>query len=90
HKAGAAVRAVAGGDLTQRLTADSRDELGQLLLELDDMTQNLSRMVSSVRQGCDELNVAAAEIAQGNADLSARTENQASSLEETAASVEQM
>jgi methyl-accepting chemotaxis protein len=43
-----------------------------------------------VRQGCDQLNVAAAEIAQGNADLSARTENQASSLEETAASVEQM
>ncbi|RTL19588.1 MAG: HAMP domain-containing protein [Burkholderiales bacterium] len=90
RKAGAAVRAVAGGDLTQRLSADSRDELGQLLLELDDMTQNLARMVSSVRQGCDELNVAAAEIAQGNADLSARTENQASNLEQTAASVEQM
>ncbi|RZL36519.1 MAG: HAMP domain-containing protein, partial [Rubrivivax sp.] len=85
-----AVRAVAGGDLTQRLEGGGRDELGQLLSMLDDMTQNLARMVSGVRNGCDQLNVAAAEIAQGNADLSSRTESQASSLEETAASVEQM
>ena len=85
-----AVKAVAGGDLTQRLSSSSRDELGQLLVMLDEMTLNLARMVSGVRQGCDQLNVAAAEIAQGNADLSARTESQASSLEETAASVEQM
>ncbi len=85
-----AVRAVAAGDLTQRLHSTARDELGQLLTMLDEMTQNLARMVSGVRQGCDQLNVAASEIAQGNADLSARTESQASSLEQTAASVEQM
>jgi len=88
--ASAAVKAVAAGDLTQRVASSGRDELGQLLTMLDDMTQNLARMVSGVRNGCDQLNVAAAEIAQGNADLSARTESQASSLEETAASVEQM
>ena len=34
--------------------------------------------------------LAAGEIAQGNADLSARTESQASALEETAASMEQL
>ncbi|MEO6281061.1 methyl-accepting chemotaxis protein [Roseateles sp.] len=90
QRASDAVRAVAGGDLTQRLQSNGRDELGQLLSMLDEMTQNLARMVSGVRQGCEQLNVAAAEIAQGNADLSARTESQASSLEETAASVEQM
>jgi methyl-accepting chemotaxis protein len=90
QRASDAVKAVADGDLTQRLQSSGRDELGQLLSMLDEMTQNLARMVSGVRQGCDQLNVAAAEIAQGNADLSARTESQASSLEETAASVEQM
>jgi methyl-accepting chemotaxis protein len=90
RQASEAVKAVAGGDLTQRLDSSSRDELGQLLGMLDEMTQNLARMVAGVRMGCDQLNVAAAEIAQGNADLSARTESQASSLEETAASVEQM
>ncbi|MBI3347068.1 MAG: MCP four helix bundle domain-containing protein [Burkholderiales bacterium] len=90
QRASEAVKAVAGGDLTMRLHSSSRDELGALLTMLDDMTQNLAGMVSGVRNGCDQLNVAAAEIAQGNADLSARTESQASSLEETAASVEQM
>ncbi|WP_457443744.1 methyl-accepting chemotaxis protein [Roseateles sp. P5_E4] len=90
QRASDAVRAVAAGDLTQRLQSSSRDELGQLLTMLDEMTQNLARMVSGVRLGCDQLSVAAAEIAQGNADLSARTESQASSLEQTAASVEQM
>ena len=89
-QASTAVRAVASGDLTQRVSSSSRDELGQLLTMLDDMTTNLARMVSGVRTGCDQINVAAAEIAQGNGDLSARTESQASSLEETAASVEQM
>jgi methyl-accepting chemotaxis protein len=86
----AAVKAVAGGDLTQRLHSDARDELGELVSALDDMTQNLARMVSGVRSGCSEINLAAAEIAHGNSDLSSRTESQASSLEQTAASVEQM
>jgi methyl-accepting chemotaxis protein len=90
QRASEAVKAVAAGDLTQRLQSSSRDELGQLLTMLDEMTLNLARMVAGVRLGCDQLNVAAAEIAQGNADLSSRTESQASSLEETAASVEQM
>jgi methyl-accepting chemotaxis protein len=89
-QASEAVRAVAAGDLTQRLSSSSRDELGQLLTMLDEMTRNLAGMVSGVRTGCEQINVAAAEIAQGNGDLSARTESQASSLEETAASVEQM
>jgi methyl-accepting chemotaxis protein len=90
QRAAEAVKAVAGGDLTQRLQGSSRDELGQLLDGLDEMTQNLARMVAGVRQGCEQINVAAAEIAQGNADLSARTESQASSLEQTAASVEEI
>ncbi|MFN3305251.1 MAG: methyl-accepting chemotaxis protein, partial [Roseateles sp.] len=90
RRASEAVKAVAGGDLTMRLHSSSRDELGQLLTSLDEMTQNLARMVSGVRQGCEQINIASAEIAQSNADLSARTESQASNLEETAASVEQM
>jgi methyl-accepting chemotaxis protein len=90
RRASESVRAVAAGDLTQRVSGSTRDELGTLLTMLDEMTQNLARMVSGVRTGCEQINGAAAEIAQGNGDLSARTESQASSLEETAASVEQM
>jgi methyl-accepting chemotaxis protein len=89
-RASDSVRAVASGDLTQRVHSDSRDELGQLLSMLDDMTLKLAGMVAGVRSGCEQINVAAAEIAQGNGDLSSRTESQASNLQETAASVEEM
>ena len=57
-----AVRAVAGGDLSQRLHSVTRDELGQLLTTLDQMTQNLANMVIDVRNGASEINVAAAEL----------------------------
>jgi methyl-accepting chemotaxis protein len=46
--------------------------------------------VSNVRIGSEGVATASAEIAQGNNDLSARTEQQASSLEETAASMEEL
>ena len=83
-------RAVASGDLRQRVKAQSKDEVGQLIDALDEMTDNLSRAVGEVRQGVDAIATASTQIAQGNSDLSARTEQQASSLEETAASMEEM
>jgi methyl-accepting chemotaxis protein len=43
-----------------------------------------------VRLGADSIAVASGEIANGNLDLSARTEEQAGALEETAASMEQL
>ncbi|MBV8501299.1 MAG: MCP four helix bundle domain-containing protein [Paucibacter sp.] len=90
EQASIALKAVAEGNLTVSVRSESRDELGELLSTLGHMTQNLSRIVAGVRTGCEQINVAAAEIAQGNGDLSSRTESQASNLEETAASVEQM
>jgi methyl-accepting chemotaxis protein len=47
-------------------------------------------LVQVVRQGVDSVSTASGQIAQGNLDLSARTEAQASSLEQTAASMEQL
>ena len=89
-RAASAAQAVANGDLTVDVASDARDELGGLLNTLNDMTRNLSRIVSGVRTGSGQINDSAAEIALGNSDLSSRTESQASNLEETAASVEQM
>lgn len=51
---------------------------------------NLRTVVSDVRQEIDQFSVAVWEIADGNQDLSSRTESQASSLEETVASMEQI
>ncbi|MGC4061214.1 MAG: methyl-accepting chemotaxis protein [Aquabacterium sp.] len=82
--------AVASGDLRTRIVVDRGDETGQLLAALKRMNDNLSGMVSSVRQSADGIATASAEIAAGNDNLSSRTEQQASGLQQTAASMQQM
>jgi len=81
---------VSGGDLSTRIQVVGRDEVGQLLGALNAMQANLVNVVSNVRQGCELVANASSEIAQGNNDLSARTESQASALEQTSASMEEL
>jgi methyl-accepting chemotaxis protein len=81
---------VAQGDLSQSIEITSNDETGQLLAALKIMNDSLAHTVGQVRVGTETIGVASREIASGNADLSARTETQASSLEETASSMEEL
>ncbi|WP_289814568.1 methyl-accepting chemotaxis protein, partial [Acidovorax kalamii] len=81
---------VADGDLSTAIQVTSTDETGQLLAALERMQQSLVNTVSMVRQNSENVSTASSEIAQGNHDLSARTEQQASALEETAASMEEL
>jgi len=82
--------AVAQGNLTHQLASDSKDEIGRLLRALQHMIHNLHGIVARVRVGTDTIDAASREVAQGNMDLSSRTEQQASSLEETASAMEQL
>lgn len=81
---------VAKGDLTLQPMAQSNDEIGRLIAALQHMVSSLHRIVSEVRHGADTIAAAAREVAQGNADLSARTEAQASALQQTASAMEQL
>jgi methyl-accepting chemotaxis protein len=83
-------RSVAAGNLSTQFEAHGTNETAQLLHALNDMQSSLVKVVDNVRQGSESVSTASAEIAQGNNDLSARTEQQASALEETAASMEQL
>ena len=67
-----------------------QDEFGQLLLALQKMDRQLSDTVSGIKASSESVNVAAREIASGNADLSMRTEEQAASLGQTASSMTQL
>ncbi|KQQ39990.1 chemotaxis protein [Duganella sp. Leaf126] len=90
--AGAVVVAqrVASGELSSEVVVVGRDETSELLQALHDMNESLAKTVGEVRAGSELITTAAQEIAAGNADLSARTETQASSLEETASSMEEL
>ena len=81
---------IAQGDLTGEVQANGRDEIAQLMGSLSTMKAGLSRMVGQVRGNADSVATAAREIAQGNADLSQRTEQQAASLQRTASSMEEL
>ena len=80
-------RFVADGDLTASIRNSAKDEPGQLLDALDQMSVTLRGIVAQVRTGSDMIEVASSEVAAGNIDLSARTEEQAASLEQTSATM---
>ncbi|HMC15639.1 MAG TPA: methyl-accepting chemotaxis protein [Albitalea sp.] len=82
--------AMTRGDLTQVIHAEGSDEVARLLKAMSTMKDNLARLVAGVRVNSEHVATASAQIAQGNNDLSARTEEQASALQQTAASMEQL
>jgi len=81
---------VAKGDLSRRIEVNTNDETGMLMLALKQMNENLGNIVGEVRSSTESITTASTQIASGNADLSQRTEQQASSLEETASSLEEL
>ena len=83
-------QAVASGDLTQTARVEGYPEIRVLLHHLNDMSANLRRVVSDVRDASMAVATGGQQVAQGNHDLSARTEQQASSLEQTAAAMHEV
>jgi len=81
---------VAEGDLTVRLSVGRSDEIGELLGALDRMAERLRGVISAMRASSESVLMASGEIAAGNHDLSARTEQQASSLQATVSTVEEL
>jgi len=80
---------IAAGDLSVNIALKA-DDRSSLLYAIKSMRDSFTGIVSRVREGSESVATASAEIAQGNNDLSRRTEGQASALEQTAASMEQL
>lgn len=83
-------QALANGDLTRTMATDYSGEFLALANSMNGSMDKLSEMVSDIRSASTNVFGAAREIAQGNIDLSQRTEAQASSLEQTASAMEQL
>ncbi|HEX7763765.1 MAG TPA: methyl-accepting chemotaxis protein, partial [Cellvibrio sp.] len=82
--------AIAKGDLTETIDADYAGTFGDLKNYCNETTSSLTNMLGEIRVAADTIFTASSEIAQGNADLSSRTEQQAANLEETASSMEEL
>lgn len=84
------IRRVAEGNLSGTHWQGRQLRSGSVVQALHDMEAQLRQTMRDVRQSADASAHAAAEIAQGNQDLSSRTEAAASSLEQTASSMEEL
>ena len=78
------------GDLTKRIMVAGKDELGELSTWFNMFLQRLNNMVVEVKKHASNINVSSQEMALGNQDLSNRTHQQSSSLEETATAMEEI
>jgi len=82
------VNRIAAGDLGQAVVVDG--PASSLLASMQRMQDGLRGMVRRVRDGSESIQQASAEVANGNLDLSTRTEQAAASLEQTSASMQQL
>ncbi len=84
----AVAQRIAGGVLAD--DGNARARAGSVMASMQAMRASLVQVVGTVRSGVESVATASAQIAQGNLDLSSRTEQQAASLQQTAASMEQL
>ena len=85
-------RQIAAGklDVPVPIKRDSGNEIDHLMSSMEQMRQALLSTISQVRDASHTVTHAAQEIASGNIDLASRTEQQASALTQTAASMEEI
>ncbi|EHA17162.1 methyl-accepting chemotaxis protein [Halomonas sp. HAL1] len=78
------------GDLTQRLSEDGRDEVAQIASAFNQFVAKMDGVMLTIRDSSQSVQTAASEIALGGQDLSRRTDNAASSLQQSSASIEEI
>ena len=87
---GAALGALAGGDLTTQIDDTFPPEYAELRIDFNKALIALHEAVGSVSYRVQNINAETSEIASAANDLANRTEKQAATLEQTAVSVRQI
>jgi methyl-accepting chemotaxis protein len=80
---------ISQGELSVTVPVDA-DDKASLMSAIEHTRLSLRSIVQSVREAAKQIELGSGEVAQGNVDLSARTETAASNIQETAASMESL
>ncbi len=80
----------ADGDLTVRVGADGKDEIGQMAASMDAFLEKLHGSMSDVARASGHVASAAMQLSESSEHLSGGAQAQAASIEETASSLEEM
>lgn len=87
----ARARAIASRDLSgEPLVARSKDEIGQLVLSVNEMSASLNGLVSEVRNSASEVAAAATEVAASSEQLNRGIAEQSDQLRQVSSAVEEI
>ncbi|UZR99141.1 methyl-accepting chemotaxis protein [Chondrinema litorale] len=84
---------ISNGDLRIKVERDKfnhKDQIGFLLLKMDDMAKNQRNIIQTVKKGANYINKASVELSSSAGQLSQGASVQASSIEEISSSMEEM
>jgi len=84
------LQTVAAGDFTTRLDVNTKDEVGQMALALNQAVDSVRTVLQEVKLSADSVATASQQLSASAEQLSSGSQEQASSLEETAASLEEI
>jgi methyl-accepting chemotaxis protein len=87
---GSGLDALARGDLTARIESDLTGPFAKLKDDFNTAMQSVGDTLGAVNTSAEEISTGASGIRQASDDLSHRTEQQAASLEETAAAMHEI
>ena len=84
-------QAAIGGRLMERIaTTGKGGQIEAVARSVNALIENMMKVVAEIKRASTEVQTGAQEISAGNASLSQRTEEQSTSLQQTAASMEDM
>jgi methyl-accepting chemotaxis protein len=89
-QAGEAVRKISEGDLTVEIDTKSKDEIGELLINMKGMVYKLREVIEFVRTATGNISAASFQMSSSSQQMSEGATEQAASAEEVASSMEEM
>lgn len=84
------IKAMANGDLTQKITVSTNDEIGEMINQFQIMTDRLKDAIGVIVATSDSIGTSSAKIKDSSKQTSLGATEQAASAEEVAASMEEM
>ncbi len=84
------ITALAAGNLTETSSSTYHGSFAELQTGINSTLDKLNEIVTMIRGAADFIQTSSREIAEGNSQLSDRTDQEAASLEETSSSMEQI
>jgi len=82
--------AVAGGDLTQKIELEQKDEVGKLAQAMNQMVERLREIVGEVKSATDNVAAGSQELSSSSEEMSQGASEQAAAAEEVSSSMEEM